>query len=263
MRLLAALGLACCLTSPVLAQSATPAPVSPASAAPISVAAPPLNSLLAVPVPANARVRLDLDTRGDDLLGILKNFLKGFNGNNILGSLDATRAARAPKPGVLQQGPVTPSTALTNLANEADLGLLLKDVNHVHLVVMEVAPGTPHTALNRTPGDLASPGLIAADLQTSVKMMSFYEEAFDSEGGHRIIWADGDSTARVLMVGFSPAAGYALVIQAPGALVVLRTDGYPDPESIGPLMSLSAAQVSATISEIMDKIPPSVWKDTH
>jgi hypothetical protein len=214
-----------------------------------------VDQLLAIPVPANARVRVDLDTRGDDLLGVVKDFLKGFNGTNILGALDATRAARPPKPGVAPQGSLSPSTALLQLADEADLSVLLKDVNHVHLVLMEVPPGTTPAALHHTPGDLASPGLTPATAQALPEMMSFYETAYVGEGGHRILWADGDAGGRVLMVGFSQPRGYALVVQTPGALIALRADGYPDPESVGPLLSLSAAQVTAAFSEIMDELP--------
>ncbi len=253
MRLLLSVALACCLTTPLWAQSSATAPVV---TAPVSQ---PVDQLLAIPVPANVRVRLDFDTRGDDLLGVMKNFLKGFNGTNIIGSLDATRAARPPKPGVAPQGPLTPSPALTQLAAEADLSLLLKDVNHVHMVIMAVPVGAAHPALHRTPGDLASPGLTAAGAQDLPGMMSFYETTFVGEGGHRILWADADDSGRVLMVGFDRPQGYALIVQAPGALVALRADGYPDPESIGPLLSLSAAQFSAVFSEVMDKLPPSVW----
>ena len=65
MRLLLSVALACCLTTPLLAQSGTTAPVvTPA-------ASQPVDQLLAIPVPANVRVRLDFDTRGDDLLGIM------------------------------------------------------------------------------------------------------------------------------------------------------------------------------------------------
>ena len=224
----------------------------------------PVEQTLAIPVPANARVRLDFDTRGDDLLGIMKNFLKGFNGNSIIGSLDATRAARAPKAGVALQGPLTPSPALLQLADEADLGLLLKDVNHVHMVYLELPTGpTQHPALHRTPGDLASPALPAAALQDLPKMMSFYELSFVGEGGHRILWADDDADARVLMVGFSRPSGYALVVQAPGALVALRADGYPNPEGTGPLLSLSAAQFAAAFSEIADMLPASMRPGGH
>ena len=45
---------------------------------------------------------------------------------------------------------------------------------------------------------------------------------------------DGDDAARVLMVGFSQPHGYALVVQAPGALVAMRADGYPNPEGHRP-----------------------------
>ena len=224
--------------------------------APPTPTAPPVDQVLAIPVPANARVRLDFDTRGDDLLGILKNFLKGFNGDSILGSLDAARAARAPKAGVTPQGPVQISPPLQRLADEADLGLLLKDVNHVHMVVMEVPTGPVHAAMRRTPGDLASPALSAAALQDLPKMMSFYESSFVGEGGHRILWADADEDGRVLMVGFS--RGYAVVVQTPGILVAMRADGYPDPEGEGPLLSLSAAQLSAALSEFADMLPASM-----
>ena len=258
MRLLLPFAIVCLLSTPLLAQSNAQPPVTTVPVAP-PPPPQPIDSPLAIPVPANARVRVDFDTRGDDLLGIMKNFLKGFNGDNIIGSLDATRAARAPQFGVAPQGPLAPSPALIRLAGEADLGLLLKDVNHVHLVVMEVPPGLPHPALHRTPGDLASPGLTAAAPQDRSQMMRFYEASFVGEGGHRILWADGDESARVLMVGFSRPQGYALVVQAPGAVVALRADGYPDPESIGPLLSLSAAQFDAAISEIMDALPKSMW----
>ena len=272
MRPFVPLALTLLLAAPTLAQqtgtmpsatppaSATPAaPATPMPDTPTSPAAPPaapVDPVLAIPVPANARVRLDFDTRGDDLLGIFKNFLKGFNGDSILGSLDATRAARAPKAGVVPQGPVQISPALQRLADEADLGLLLKDVNHVHMVVMEVPSGPARPALRRTPGDLASPALPGAALQDLPKMLSFYETTFVGQGGHRILWADADADGRVLMVGFS--RGYALVVQTPGILVALRADGYPDPEGEGPLLSLSAAQLSAALSEFGDMLPASM-----
>ena len=261
MRPFVPLALTLLLTAPALAQQPVPMPTAVPAATPAPSAVPataPADQPLAIPVPANARVRVDFDTRGDDLLGIMKDFLKGFNGDSVIGSLDAARAVRPPKAGVAPQGPLDPSASLLRLADEADLGRLLQDVNHVHLVYMEVPSGLAHPALHRTPGDLASPALPPAALQDLPKMMSFYEAAFVGEGGHRILWADGDDMARVLMVGFSQPRGYALVVQAPGALVALRTDGYPNPQSFGPLMSLSAAEFSAMFSEIIDKLPASM-----
>ena len=139
-----------------------------AGARPVAAPAPavPVEQTLAIPVPANARVRLDFDTRGDDLLGIMKNFLKGFNGNSIIGSLDATRAARAPKAGVAPQGSPDPlpGPAATGGRGRPWPAAQGRQPCPPGLHGSPDRPG-PAAALRRTPGDLASPALPAAALQ--------------------------------------------------------------------------------------------------
>jgi hypothetical protein len=45
--------------------------------------ASPYGSILSVSLPPNVRLRLDVNARDEDVLGIVKSFLRGFKGENL------------------------------------------------------------------------------------------------------------------------------------------------------------------------------------
>jgi hypothetical protein len=66
-------------------------------------------------------------------------------------------------------------------------------------------------------------------------VVSYYEQRYlAGEGGRRIVRGDFDDV-QMLTVGF-PGRGFAMVFQAPGMGVVIRADGYPNFEGIGPFV---------------------------
>lgn len=175
-----------------------------------------------VGMPPNARLRLDIDARDEDILGVVKSLLRGLNGQNLQGMMSPLNSA-----GLLPGTPPVegqPAAAAANRFSDTDLGSLLRNITHLRIVFFETALPPSSTSVKKKPAFTPQP------------LMSYYEKRFVTEaGGRRIVRADFDDT-QMLMVGFGKS-GCAIVMQAPGKGVVIRTDGYPDLEGIGPLVA--------------------------
>ena len=154
------------------------------------------------------------------MLGVVKSFLRGFNGTNlkqIVGLAGADGAAKAPS-----TGPTTDVNSAGALAilSDTDLKTILADIHHLRLGVFE----TPNNYGNRS-----------AQIKSSNSVLNYYSAAYlTREGGRRTLRADIDE---VQMIGVSfPSGGFAMVLSGPGFGVVMRGDGYPNLEGIGPLV---------------------------
>ena len=173
-----------------------------------------------------------MDARSEDLLGMMKSFLKGIG---------ETGQPAAVTPGRTLSPPNPVADAIAN----GDLAAMLKDVNHVHVVVYEVAgPPMPPPVLSLP----ARPGLkkslvtappVPAAPVPAVPLFdsnSFYESAFAAEGAHRILYTDADAY-KLVMVGFPNRQGFAFAASGGGYVVVERSDGYPDLEVLTAFIS--------------------------
>lgn len=199
------------------------------SVAPAPVATVPPPSILSVPLVPNARLRVDLDAQDEDVLGVTKSFLRGFNGSSLkplVQSLGANRSSTGP---VLDAG----NAAALAMLSDADLQTLLENIHHLRIVAFE------------TPRSFNSRG---ANIAQSQSVFNYYSQAYLSrEGGRRVLRADFDEV-QMLGVAFRDR-GFAFVIQGPGFGTVVRADGYPNMESVGPFamaiaLSLGARNVS-------------------
>lgn len=226
---------------PALAQ--VPA-APPMAAAPGSDLAP-----LPIPAPPGGKLRVEMDARSEDLLGLVKSFLKGIGETGPPPALRPGQTAPVPNP-------------IAQAISGGDLAALLKNVNHVHFVVYEI-PGAAASAvpvsvevfpLSSAPGKPAKkpeqktilvPPTPDAPATPAFDSNSFYEAAFASEGAHRILYTDADAY-KLVMVGFPNQRGFAFAASGGGYIVVERSDGYPDLEVLTAFISrLSAAALSS------------------
>jgi hypothetical protein len=237
-------------TVPVLAQQA-PAPASPiAPITPMSVGmAVPDPALLVIPAPPGAKLRVEMDARSEDLLGMVKSFLKGIGETG------------EPAPTVPGQTPAPPNP-LAQAISSGDLAAMLQDINHVHVAVYELAGPTPPLTMPAipTPG---KPGVKKTALMTftpspvapvpAFDSNTFYENAFAAEGAHRIMFADAD-VYKLLMVGFPDKRGFAFAASGGGYVVIERSDGYPNLEVLTAFIShvTTAVLNSKTGKKMMD-----------
>ncbi|MGI4788226.1 MAG: hypothetical protein ACRYFS_05185 [Janthinobacterium lividum] len=213
---------------PAFAQQ--PTPPSTVVPAPVSDTTP-----LVIPPPPGGKLRVEMDARSEDLLGMAKSFLKGIGetGTPILG-LTPGQTATSP---AQAQNPVAQAIA------SGDLAAMLKDVNHVHIAVYEVAAPTTRAvavilanpAVPKSP--LAAP-VFAAPLPVvpTFDSNSFYETAFAAEGAHRILYTDADAY-KLVMVGFPDRHGFAFAASGGGYVIVERSDGYPNLEVLSAFIS--------------------------
>ena len=212
----------------VPASAQQPAVPSPITSSPVSELTP-----LVIPPPPGGKLRVEMDARSEDLLGMVKSFLKGIGETGT--------------PTVLLPGQTAASASAPNPIAQAiasgDLAAMLKDVNHVHVVVYEISAPTAsrmavtlgNPAVPKSP--LAAP-IFAAPLPAvpAFDSNSFYENAFASEGAHRILYTDADAY-KLVMVGFPNGHGFAFAASGGGYLVVERSDGYPDLEVLSAFIS--------------------------
>jgi len=190
------------------------APSSKAASPTVATPAPP--SVLSVPLPPQARLRFDLDAQDEDVLGVVKSLLRGFNGAHLK---DAVRALK--DPASPSSGPTSNASgdAALRMLSDTDLETMLRDVHHLRVVAFE------------TPRD---PGNSRGQSALSRSVLNYYQSAYiEREGGRRIMRADLDGV-QMVGVGF-PNHGFGLVLQGPGVGAVVRADGYPNLESVGPL----------------------------
>ncbi|HVF10526.1 MAG TPA: hypothetical protein VNA16_06975 [Abditibacteriaceae bacterium] len=231
-----ALLLAAAFAPTVAAQDAAPPPAAPPPAAPSTATVSP-SSILSVPLPPYARLRLDLDTRDDDILGVVKSYFRGFNGHSLKALLKSVGVADV-VPGTPPAAGGAPSSqnpvdldldkaAVLQLMSNSDLETLLRDVHHLRVVVFETRK-PPTAARKKGTAPQAAP-------PKPQSVVAYYEQAYlTREGGRRIMRGDFDDV-QVLTVGF-PQRGFAMVVQSPSTSVVVRADGYPNFEGAGPLM---------------------------
>jgi len=218
---------------PASAQQATPT----AATAPASVLAP-----LVIPAPPGGKLRVEMDARSEDLLGMVKSFLKGIGETG--------------SPTVIIPGQTAASASVQNPVAQAiangDLAAMLKDVNHVHAVVYEVAGPPVPTPVMTAPVRLgisnpvaAAPIAPPAPAVPAFDSNSFYETAFASEGAHRILYTDADAY-KLVMVGFPDRHGFAFAASGGGYVVVERSDGYPDLEVLTAFISHVTTAVASS-----------------
>ena len=232
------------LARPASAQTPMPAPV------PVYTPAP-LLSQLTIPVPPGGKLRVEMDARSEDILGVLKSFLKG------IGETNAT--ARAVNP----TRPLKPNPIADALAG-GDLADILKDVNHVHFVVYEI-PGSKPPMLSppvmtkplgkKGKALMAAPPVVVVPAVPPVPAFdsnAFYETAFDAEGAHRLLFTDADEY-KLVMVGFPDRKGYAYAVSGGGYVIVSRSDGYPNMEALTAFLSriTDAALRSQTMNKMI------------
>lgn len=225
--------------SPASAQQAAPPVMSQATA---SALAP-----LVIPAPPGGKLRVEMDARSEDLLGMVKSFLKGIGETGsptlLLPGQTASSASAA------AQNPIAQAIA------SGDLDAILKDVNHVHVVVYEI----PGAAASASPisVQVTSPARSALKKNVQITVItppapaipmpvtptvpafdsnSFYETAFVSEGAHRILYTDADAY-KLVMVGFPNKRGFAFAASGGGYVVIERSDGYPDLEVLTAFIS--------------------------
>jgi hypothetical protein len=162
---------------------------------------------------------LDVDARDAELLGVVKSLLQGFEGSGLNSVVDSFNKPVASPTTVAGPTDITALAALKMLSN-ADLSTFLQGVHHLRVVAFETPsrPGPAKTAI-------APPSIIA-----------YYEDKYvNGEGAHRTMRADFDDI-QMMIVSF-PEKGFAAIFQAPGMGIVVRSDGYPNLSSIGPLVT--------------------------
>ena len=218
------LGFALLSAVPALAQVTLPAPpVATSVAVPAASSAmdTSLTAPLLIPMPPGAKLRVEMDARSEDVLGMMKGFLKGIG---------ETGSALIPGQ------PALPRSSMADLFVNGNLADILKDVNHMHFVVYELAHGT----------EGAKPAAFDSN--------AFYETAFGAEGAHRIMFADADQY-KLVMVGFPERKGYAYAVSGAGFVGVSRIDGYPNLEVLSAFISRATAEVmkSQLVKDAMKK----------
>lgn len=206
-------------------------PIGLSGVAPAPVAPVPPPSILSVPLVPNARLRIDLDAQDEDVLGVTKSFLRGFNGSSLkplVQSLGANRSSPGP---TIDAG----NAAALALLSDADLRTLLENIHHLRVVVFET-PRIYGSQRARTAG--------------TSSVFDYYSQAYlTREGGRRVLRADFDEV-QMLGVGFRDR-GFAFVIQGPGFGAVVRADGYPNMESVGPVAMAIALSLGARNASIL------------
>ena len=230
------------------------APVSAQQAAPPPQTAPPAlteTAPLVIPPPPGGKLRVEMDARSEDLLGMVKSFLKGIGETGP--PVTTTAAGRA----LSLPNPVAEAIA------SGDLAAMLRDVNHVHLAVYEVAGAAgPSPVIMVTPvqpglkksfaaAPSAAPPVPPAPAAPAFDSNSFYESAFAAEGAHRILYTDADAY-KLVMVGFPNRRGFAFAASGGGYVVVERSDGYPDLEVLTAFIShVTTAVVNSQMGKKM------------
>lgn len=220
----------------------TPAATAPLATAPLTTETAPL----VIPPPPGGKLRVEMDARSEDLLGMMKSFLKGIGETGQPVYLTSGRAVSPPNP---------VAEAIAN----GDLAAMLKDVSHVHLAVYEIPggagpspvvlitpshPGMKKSLVTAMPAP-ATPAALAFDSN------SFYESAFAAEGAHRLLFTDADEF-KLVMVGFPDRRGFAFAASGGGYVFVERSDGYPDLEVLTAFIShVTTAVVNSQMGKKM------------
>lgn len=214
-------------TAPV---AAIPSATAPANTNPST------SPILSVTLPPYARLRLDVNARDEDVLGLVKSFLRGFKGQNLqetIASMSRTRAAdnKGSVEG-LPTNDITKSAGI-QLLSDADLETILSRIDHARFVVFETP--NPYSGRGSSYGNNSYQGSRARATKAAQSTVAHYENTYLKRyGGRRIARGEFDDM-QMLVVGFKER-GFALVIGAPGMGVVIRANGYPNFEGLGPLI---------------------------
>jgi len=227
------------LSSTAYAQRATPP--EPAAAPPSVNALPapaPEAVALAVPAPPGAKLRFEMDARSEDLLGLVKSFLKDVGEANSANRLKANAAFPA--------APVPPINPIEEALESGNLADILKDVNHLHFAIWELPPSFSGSSPNVPTTPPTKAGAASPSLDTN----SFYEHAFQAEGAHRILFTDADEY-KLVMVGFPEHRGFAFAASGlpstrGGYIAVARADGYPNMEALSAFITHITSAVLKT-----------------
>ena len=244
---------ALCSAVPALAQAPAPAPMAvPAPmASPLPAAAFAPLAPLVIPAPPGGRLRAEMDARNEDLLGMTKAFLKGIGET---GQPPAAVPGRALSP---------PNPVAEAIAN-GDLAAMLRDINHVHMVVYEMPGAKLTTTLTLKPAAAKGKMVVQSPKPAAPAFDSntFYENAFAAEGAHRLLFTDADEV-KLVMVGFPNKQGFAFAASGGGYVVVERSDGYPDLEILTAFLShVTTAVVNSQMGKkVMSKMDPSKAAD--
>ncbi len=224
----------------------TPDPMTTPTSVFTSSTAAPLSAPLVIPPPPGGKLRVEMDARSEDLLGMTKAFLKGIGETGQPVIVTPGRALSPPNP---------VADAIAN----GDLAAMLRDVNHVHMVVYEITPPaapSPVTVVLPAKHGLKKPLVIApvappAPAVSAFDSNSFYENAFAAEGAHRLLFTDADQY-KLVMVGFPDRHGFAIAASGGGYVFVERSDGYPDLEVLTAFIShVTTAVVNSQMGKKM------------
>ncbi len=218
--------------TPAIALAPTPAAPPVSAPVPLSVS----DALLPIPMPAGATVQVEMDVHDDDLLGVYKSFLRGIG----------QAAQTMPLYPEAARSSAISNAQMSAIINSTDLSDMLKGTTHVHLLVMQVPGASPFAAALpvKTLKHKAVTAPFAAALPDQT---AFYETAFGAEGGHRILYTNIDPL-HMTMVSFGHTRGYAVMVQVPGTVAVMRADGYPDLSKLSALVTqVSAAAAKAVL----------------
>lgn len=201
------------------------------------------DSALPIPIPGNAKVRMEIDARDDDLLGVVKSFLRGVDFRAMMGLMQLLPGGMPGMPGMGRMGPPVPAPGghsdphrlgagaggfggggpgplpppFAQLA-DVDLASMFKDIHHLHIVALEPSEGAK-----------------------AAEMLAFYEKPWVSEGGRRAFFMDMDEM-RMLMVAFNHG-GFGAVMAMGEMVIVVRADGYPDMQAAGTLLTAAAGML--------------------
>ncbi len=230
--------------APASAQQAAPAapnalaPLTPApvTALPTSAAPPP--GYLLVPTPPGATLRFEMNAGSEDLLGMMKSFLKGTGETKNPNDPPSTPAERSAE---RSANPVAQALEDGNLAD------VLRDVNQVHFLVWELAapPARPAVARPHVKGAKFVPAPPPVPPVPKFDTNGFYEGAFGAEGAHRILFTDAGDY-KLVMVGFPGRHGFAFAASGGGYVAAARSDGYPNLEALTAFVSRLTSAVAQT-----------------
>lgn len=190
-------------------------------------------------MPAGATVQIEMDVHDDDLLGVYKSFLKGIGQAMQAMPLYPETSARTN----------VGNTQMAAILNSADLSDVLKGTTHLHLMVLKVSGASPFAmAMPTKASKHPLPRVVAPPAMSD--QTAFYETAFGAEGGHRIIYTNIDPV-HLSMVSFGHTRGYAIMVQVPGTIAVMRADGYPDLSKLSALVTqVSAVAAKAALDSV-------------
>ena len=207
---------------------------------------PAADTPLVIPSPPGATLQMEMDLSDDDLLGVFKSLLKGVgDAANNVPSVPLT--AQSPQKGVTD-------AQIAAVLSNADLSDVFKGVTHLHFEMLQFPAAAP-PPVPVAPGHAKMKANVMPQMPDTPDQTSFYETAFATEGGHRIIYSNYPPI-HLLMTSFGHAHGFALMVQSPGSIAVFRSDGYPDLSKLSALATSIGAVVGKAAVNAHTKTTP-------